>query len=464
MNPSYADFLASKHYRHDAHGFPTQASDLPDTLAPFQRDIVAFCLTKGRAALFADTGLGKTRMQLTWADEVARNAGGRVLILAPLAVAQQTVREGERIGVSVHYTRSGDDLRPGVNITNYEMLDHFNPADFAGVVLDESSILKSFSGKTRTALIDAFQQTPYRLACTATPAPNDYTEIGNHSEFLGVLSRVEMLATYFVHDGGDTSVWRLKGHAEDEFWKWCSSWAVAVRKPSDLGYDDSGYDLPPLTIRKHKIEVQREADAGMLFAMPALGLNDQRGALRDSLEARCEEVAALVNAEPDEPWLVWCELNAEGDLLEKLIPGAVQISGSDTREFKEETMLAFSEGRVRVLISKPSLCGFGMNWQHCARVAFVQVTHSFEQTYQAIRRCYRFGQTRPVQVHMTYGHLEAQIVENLERKEREAQAMTAAMVAHMTFENDGTSSTRGLEAYNPTKPMTLPHWLKGSAA
>lgn len=461
---TYSDFLAGKHYRHDAQGLPTAPDDLPDALAPFQQAIVAFCLTKGRAALFADTGLGKTRMQLVWADEVARNGNGRVLILAPLAVAQQTVREGEAIGVPVHYTRSGDDLTPGVNITNYEMLEHFNPADFVGVVLDESSILKSFTGKTRTALIDAFQQTPYRLACTATPAPNDYTEIGNHSEFLGVLSRVEMLATYFVHDGGDTGVWRLKGHAEAEFWQWCSSWAVAVRRPSDLGYSDAGYDLPPLSILKHKIEVETEAPEGMLFAVPAQGLTAQRTALRESLDARCAAVAAWVNAEPDEPWLVWCELNAEGDRLAQLIPGAVQVSGSDTREEKEAAMLAFSRGEIRVLISKPSLCGFGMNWQHCARVAFAQVTNSFEQTYQAIRRCYRFGQARPVVVRMAYGELEASIVGNLERKEREAQAMTAAMVSHMTFQQGGPASARGLEAYRPTQPMTLPEWLKGRAA
>lgn len=460
---NYQEFLQYKHYRHEAQGFPTAPHDLPDYLFPFQRDIVAFALTKGRAAVFADTGLGKTRMELAWADEVTREASGRVLILAPLAVAQQTVREGQNIGVPVYYTRSGDDLSEGINITNYEMLEHFNPADFTGVILDESSILKSFTGKTRTALIEAFRQTPYRLACTATPAPNDYTEIGNHSEFLGVLSRVEMLATYFVHDGGDTSVWRLKGHAQDLFWKWVSSWAVGVRKPSDLGYEDKGYDLPSMKLVKHRVGVLAEASEGMLFAMPAIGLNDQRAALRESLESRCRKVAELVNAEPDEPWLVWCELNAEGDLLEKLIPSAVQIAGSDSREFKEQTMLAFSEGKVRVLISKPSLCGFGMNWQHCARMAFVQVTHSFEQTYQAIRRCHRFGQTRSVAVHMVYGELERAIVDNLERKEAEAAAMSAAMVAHMTFENNGRASTRELATYRPTIPMHIPEWLKGQS-
>lgn len=464
MTQSYSDFLGSKHYRHEAHGLPTRPDDLPGFLFPFQRDLVAFALTKGRAALFADTGLGKSRMQLAWADEVARNTGGRVLILAPLAVAGQTVREGQSIGIPVHYTRSGDDLAPGINITNYEMLEHFDTAAFSGVVLDESGILKSFNGKTRNALIDGFQGTPYRLACTATPAPNDYTEIGNHSEFLGVLNRVEMLATFFMHDGGDTGVWRIKGHAEAEFWKWVSTWAVAVRRPSDLGYEDAGYILPPLTISKHKIAVEREADDGMLFAMPARGLNDQRGALRDSLEARCAEVAGWVAAEPDEIWLIWCELNAEGDRLEKMIPGAVQIQGSDTREFKEKTLLDFAEGRVKVLISKVGIAGFGLNFQVCARMGFAQVTHSFEQTYQAIRRCYRFGQTRPVHVHMAYGHLEALVVENLERKEREAQAMTAQMVRHMTFEKATAASTRELEAYNPTVPMTLPAWLRGGAA
>lgn len=460
----YAAFLASKHYRHEAQGFPTRPDDLPGFLFPFQRDLVAFALTKGRAALFADTGLGKTRMELTWADEVSRNAGGRTLILAPLAVAQQTVREGESIGIPVHYTRSGADLAPGVNITNYEMLEHFDPADFVGVVLDESSILKSFSGATRTALIEAFRETPYRLACTATPAPNDYTEIGNHSEFLGVLSRVEMLATFFVHDGGDTSVWRLKGHAESEFWQWVSSWAAAIRKPSDFGYSDERYDLPPLQIHHHCLTVASGGGMDTLFVMPALGLTDQRAAKKASLRDRCEKVAALVAAEPGEAWLVWCELNEEGDLLEKLIPGAVQIKGSDTREFKEKTMLGFATGEVQILVTKPSLAGFGMNWQQAARMAFAHVTHSFEQFYQAVRREWRFGQNRAVHVHVVYGEAEVAIVQNLQRKEREAQEMSAAMVAHMHFENDGTASVRGLEAYNPTVPMTLPAWLQGGAA
>lgn len=462
MTADYHAFLASKHYRHEAQGFPTSPDDMPGFLFAFQRDLVAFALTKGRAALFADTGLGKTRMELAWADEVSRNAGGRVLILAPLAVAHQTVREGQGIGVPVHYTRTGDDLADGVNITNYEMLEHFNPADFVGVVLDESSILKSFSGKTRTALIEAFQLTPYRLACTATPAPNDYTEIGNHSEFLGVLSRVEMLATYFVHDGGDTSVWRLKGHAEEEFWQWVSSWAAAIRKPADLGYDNAGYDLPPLRIHHHRLIVEHNTQS-TLFVMPAMTLTEQRGAKKDSLRDRCETIAALVAAEPDEIWLIWCELNEEGDLLEKLIPGAIQVKGADSPEHKEKNMLGFADRQVRVLISKPSICGFGLNFQACARMAFAHVTHSYEQFYQAIRRCYRFGQTRPVEVHAVYAEAEAAIVENLQRKEREAQEMTAQMAVHMRFENDGVASVRGLDAYNPTVPMKLPEWLRTEA-
>jgi hypothetical protein len=464
MTQAYTDFLTGKFLRHDAQGFPTAPDDLPAYLFPFQRDLVAFALTKGRAALFADTGLGKTRMELAWADEVSRNAGGPVMIFAPLAVAQQTVREGLEIGVPVHYTRSGHDLSDGVNITNYEMLEHFTPADFVGVVLDESSILKSFTGKIRTALIEAFQTTPYRLACTATPAPNDYTEIGNHSEFLGVLSRVEMLATFFVHDGGDTSVWRLKGHAQTEFWGWVSSWAAAIRKPADLGYENAGYDLPELTVHHHRLEVARKDDQLSLFVLPALTLTDQRAAKKDSLQERCATVAALVAAEPDEPWLIWCELNEEGDLLERLIPGAVQVAGSDTREQKEAAMLGFARGDFRVLVSKPSLCGFGMNWQHAARMAFAHVTHSYEQFYQAIRRCYRFGQQRPVQVHAVYAETESAIVENLQRKEREAQEMTGQMVAHMAFENNGRASTRDLEAYRPTVHMTLPAWLRGGAA
>lgn len=457
----YEAFLASKLWARPHDGFRVDPAELPDSLFPFQRDLVTAALAAGRYALFADTGLGKTRMQLVWAAEVVERAAGDVLILAPLAVAQQTAREAAALGLRVTICRTQADVRPGINITNYEMLAHFDPAAFVGVVLDESSILKSFSGKTRNHIIAAFARTPYRLACTATPAPNDYTEIGSHAEFLGVMTRVEMLATFFVHDGGDVSEWRLKGHAVGTFWRWVSGWAAAVGKPSDLGYEDGAYALPELVLNRHTLAV--EAEQGALFALPAQGLTAQRKAKRESLEDRCRRVAELVAAEPDEPWVVWCELNDEGDLLERLIPGAVQVTGSEDRDAKEAKLVAFGEGRTRVLITKPGIAGFGMNWQHCARTVFAHVTHSFEQFYQALRRFWRFGQTRRVHAHLVFSEAEVAIVDNLAGKERAAQAMRAQMVAHMRFERPEAATARQTDGYTPHTPMTLPTWLGGAA-
>ena len=461
-NPAYQDFLGRKLWTTIPVGFDIDQTALPDWLAPFQRDLVRFGLSRGRAAIFADTGLGKTRVQISWARQVHAHSGGNVLILAPLAVAQQTIREGAGVGVTVHLCRSQTDVKAGLNITNYEMLSHFDPAAFTGVVLDESSIIKHETSATRNAIIAAFGQTPYRLACTATPAPNDHTEIGNHAEFLGIMTRTEMLSTFFVHDGGKTSDWRLKKHAELEFWAWVSSWAAAIRKPSDFGYEDGAYLLPPLNIKRHKLDNEQEPEAGMLFAVAARGLNDQRAVKRNTLEERCQAVADLANAEPGEHWLVWCELNDEGDLLEKLIPGAVQVRGSDSPEKKAERMLAFAAGDIRVMISKSSICGFGMNFQVCARMAFVSVTHSYEQFYQAVRRCYRFGQARPVEVHVVFADGEQLIVENIQRKEKDAALMAQQMVASMIFDRSLKASGRDTEAYDPQVEMTLPKWLRSA--
>lgn len=423
MTPNYAEFLSAKATLAPPTGL-SKVSRLSRHLFPFQRDIVRWALRRGRAAIFADCGLGKTLMQLEWAKHIP----GRVLILTPLAVAQQTVREGEKFGIPVVYARHQDNAGPGITVANYEMLPHFDPTQFAGVVLDESSILKTYDGATRTAIIEAFQGTPFRLACTATPAPNDFMELGNHAEFLDAMSRTEMLAMFFVHDGGETQQWRLKGHAQYDFWRWVCSWAVSMRKPSDLGYDDAGFDLPPLRYRD--VIVPSPAGDGTLFAMQAQTLPERLDARRVSVAARVAECATIVNATPG-AWVVWCHLNAESEALAAAIPGAVEIRGSHDPDTKAKAMLDFAAGDIRVLISKPRISGFGMNWQHCHQMAFVGLTDSYEQFYQAVRRCWRFGQTEPVDAYCISAETEGAVAANLKRKDADADRMAAAMVEHM---------------------------------
>jgi len=394
-------------------------------LMPFQHDITAWALRRGRAAIFADCGMGKTLMQLDW----AHNIPGRVLILTPLAVAAQTVREAAKFGIDgVVYSRTPDtDAR--IVVTNYEMLDRFSPDEFAGVVLDESSILKAFDGKTRTKIIETFAQVPYRLACTATPAPNDYMELGNHAEFLSVMSRTEMLSMFFVHDGGETQQWRLKGHAEAEFWKWLCSWAVMIRKPSDLGYDDGGFALPEMVMHDVTVRID-EPTSGFLFPVEAQTLQDRIRARRETVEDRVAHTAAIVNG-TDEPFVVWCNLNSESDALVRAIPGAVEVRGSDSLDAKEERLRRFSDGGIRVLVTKPSIAGHGLNWQHCANMAFVGLSDSYEEFYQAVRRCWRFGQLRPVNVYTIAAETEGAVVANIKRKEADAERMAQNMIEHM---------------------------------
>lgn len=399
-------------------------SALNPRLFEFQLDIVAWVLRKGRAAVFCDCGLGKTFMQL----EFARHVPGKVLVLAPLSVAQQTEREAAKFGIEATYSRNPIDAK--ITLANYEMLEHFNPADYQGIVLDESSILKSFDGKFRNQIIDSFQNTPYRLACTATPSPNDYMELGNHSEFLCALTRTEMLSTFFVHDGGDTSKWRLKRHAERDFWKWVCSWAVMMRKPSDLGYSDEGFTLPALHFYDVTINAIEPTD-GMLFAMPAATLQERRQARSGSVEERAEELARIVASKPSESWLIWCNLNSESEAAIKRIPGAVEIRGSNSREEKEERMLSFSEGRIRVLVTKPSIAGHGMNWQNCHNVVFFGLSDSYEDFYQAVRRCWRFGQTQEVHCYIVTSSNEGAVTENIKRKEGDAAKMADEMVSNM---------------------------------
>lgn len=456
---TYADIIARK-ARSVRFGGIDPGADVSPRLFPHQRDLVSWALRKGRAAVFADTGLGKTAVELEWSRHVSQR--GRVLILAPLAVAEQIVREGVKFDIEAKYLRADDGVTPIV-VANYEMLDAFDASTFTGVVLDESSILKSFTGRTRTALIDAFRSTPYRLAATATPAPNDFTELGNHSEFLGIKTRTEMLAEYFVHDGGSTQDWRIKGHAEELFWRWICSWGAVVKTPSDLGHDSSAFDLPPLRMHDVVIPIDHK-DAwsqGLLFAPDVRTLSDQRATRRATSTTRVAKAAEL--ADGSRPVVIWGELNDECDACEAAIPGAVQVRGADSHDDKASKLLGFANGEHRVLITKPSVAGFGMNWQHCSRMVFLGASHSYEQTYQAIRRCWRFGQTQPVDVHMIRCETEGAIVANYKRKEADAARFGAEMssrVRELVRHEVAGATAREWNPYEPQTRMIVPAWAK----
>lgn len=423
---SYGDFLAAKRARVHETGPELTATDVHSTLHPWQAEIVTWAAKVGRAAIWADTGLGKTFMQVEWLRHVTGTGYG--LIVAPLAVCAQTVREAAKLGVTVTYVRTSGQLDgPGLYVTNYEMVEHFDPAEFRAVVLDEASILKQSDGKTRTMLIRHFEHVPYRLACTATPAPNDPEELTNQAEFLGHMSRTHMLAAYFIHDDAG---WRLKGHAREPMMRWMATWALAIRKPSDMDHSDAGYDLPGLNVIPHLIEVPIEAE-GQLFPTDLGGVGGRAKVRQETLPARCERAAKLVLDEPDEPWLIWCGLNAEAEMLADLIPDAVNVDGSWSPEAKAQALLDFADGKIARLITKPSIASMGLNWQHCARMVFVGLSDSYEQYYQAIRRCYRYGQTRVVDAHIVLSELESQIATNVARKEREASNITAQLVRAM---------------------------------
>lgn len=464
MSEAYEIFLASKAIIDPMTGL-TSLPELPECLFPHQRDIVAWALRRGRAALFAGTGLGKSLMELAWAQAITDATGKDILHLAPLAVSNQMAREAEKFGLAAKVVARQSDCEPGTSITNYQKLEHFDLSRFGGVIIDESSILKSTDGKYRTALIEACQSIPFRLAATATPAPNDFMELGNHAEFLGVMRYTDMLATFFTHDGGSTQNWRLKGHAENEFWKWMASWAVMLRKPSDLGYANEGYDLPPLRYHQHTVSVEYapSMETGLLFPVEASTLQERIAARRDTV---AERVAAAVAVTPaDRPFVWWCNLNAESEALAKAIPDAVEVRGSDSEDAKERKLIDFSEGRIRVLVTKPAICGFGMNWQHCADTGFVGLNDSFEQFYQAIRRFWRFGQTIPVNCHIIASELEGATVANIKRKEADAERMAAAMVLHMA--DLSSEAVRGMVRdtpdYNPTHAVVLPSFLEQAA-
>lgn len=457
----YEDFLAGKQHIPPSCGFEVDKPAMNIHMFEWQKDITRWALRKGRAALFEECGNGKTIQQLEFADQVAKREGMPVLIVAPLTVGAQTMREAQKFGYSAAICRTQADVIPGINITNYEMLQHFDGRSFAGVVLDESSILKNYTGKMRNQIIEMFKDTPYRLSCTATPSPNDYMELGNQVEFLGIMSRTEMLATYFIHDGSDTSKWRLKGHAEDRFWEWVSTWAVVLTCPGDLGYPNDGYILPPLNMTEHIVEVKSDGEYSLFGCEIAKTLTERRDARRASLRERCEQAAEIIAKNPDEQWVCWCDLNAESELLAEFIPNSEEVRGSDKPDAKEDALMRFANGSLRVLITKPSIAGFGMNWQQCHNMIFVGLSDSYEQMYQAIRRCYRFGQKRPVNVHIVTSAAEGAVKANVERKEQQAAEMKRNMVQYTKeiLRKDIRGQERIVIPYDPQIVMIVPDWV-----
>lgn len=457
---AYPEFLRAKQHRCDMHGFAPIF--MPDWLKDFQKSLVEWATLKGRGAIFADCGLGKTPIQLVWAENIVRRTNGRVLILTPLAVGAQTVREGEKFGVEVIRSRNGD-LSGKIIVTNYERLHLFNASDFVGCVCDESSILKNYDGKYKALITEFMRKMSFRLLCTATAAPNDYTELGTSSEALGELGFMDMLTRFFKNDtnptcdtkrkwaaqGGEVPKWRFKGHAELSFWRWVCSWARAVRKPSDLGFCDRDFILPPLLERSHVVAAKQPAD-GMLFDMPAVGLWEQRQERRRTMEERCEMAAQLTQGH--DASVLWCHLNPEGDLLEKLLPNCVQVCGSQSDDEKEEKLIAFLSGQVPQLVTKPMCAGFGLNMQHCAHMTFFP-SHSYEQYYQSVRRSWRFGQRRSVTIDVVTTKGEEQVMSNLQRKAAAADQMFSRLVACM----NEAHAISTVQTY--AKQEEVPSWL-----
>lgn len=433
---NYNKFLQSKILKTIDSGFDIEKSKLNKNLFDFQKQVVKWALKKGKAAIFADCGTGKTLMQLEWAYQVNKKENKPILILAPLAVSKQTQNEGKKFGIKVNIARNQEDIINGINISNYELLHKFDLSSFIGIVLDESSILKSFTGKIRNQIIDSFKFTPYKLACTATPSPNDFMELGNHCEFLNVMSRTEMLSMFFINDAGDTKTWKIKGHAEDEFWRFVGSWAVMFQKPSDIGFEDCGFELPKLKINKVILKNgKRQNDR--LFDIPVEGLNEVRNARKNSLDIRVKKTKELLNNK--EQFLIWCDFNAESEALAKAIKGSIEVKGSDTPEHKENSAVDFVNKKIKVLISKSKIFGFGMNFQNCNNVIFCGLSFSYEQYYQAIRRCWRFGQKKEVNVYIVLSEQELSVLDNIERKRKQHELLNNNIIQNVkhyfTFDN-----------------------------
>ena len=461
MTVDYSLFISEKEAKAINAGFDPSVEAYPTEIFPHQSAVVSWACRRGRAGVFMDTGLGKTITQLTWADQVQRYTDGYVIVLAPLAVAHQTERESSKFGLNAKFVaRESEITGPGVYITNYEKLHHFNSESFSGVVLDESSILKSMDGKMRRMITEYFCQTPYRLSCTATPSPNDFMELGTQSEFLGIMSQLEMLAMFFIHDtSGGTGDWRLKHHGKAKFWKWLSTWCVFMSSPSDLGFDSEGYDLPPIEYHAHVIET--DPTNGQLFVEPAMSLIDRNRARRDTVEARCRKAAEIVNG-IDSPVAVWCHLNDESALLSSMINGAIEVKGSDSPEHKSKTLLDFCDGKVKALVSKSKIAGFGLNMQASHNSVFVGLSDSWEQYYQAIRRQWRFGQNNTVHCHVVSADIEGAVVENIRRKDAQHEELSKAMMEHMRdlMKKEVLGASLEKTEYKAEQEMIIPSWLR----
>ena len=456
----YSSFLKEKEEKIEDSGFVVEDSELNSNLFDWQREIVKWCLKKGKSALFEDTGLGKTIQQLAWAEAIVNHTKGKVLILAPLAVSKQTAKEGEKFGIKVNIIEKEEDIKEGINITNYEKLHKFDTNQFIGICLDESSILKSYSGKTTMELIDLFRNTPYKLSCSATPSPNDYTELGNQAEFLNVMTMNEMLAMYFINDASHGNGWRLKGHSEFEFYKWITEWAILINNPSNLGYDGSAYNLPKLNINKIVLE-SKTWETDTLFPVAAETLGERREARKSSIPEKMNKIKELVKNMDN--CLIWCDFNYESEEIKKAVPEGYEIKGSDTPEYKEIGMVGFSEGKIKILISKPSICGFGMNWQNCNNMIFCGLSDSYEQFYQAIRRCWRFGQKKEVNVYIIISDKEMNMIENIQKKEKQHQKMSKNMIDIMSAMTVAELNSKAVKdnRYLPTVDMKLPNFLQG---
>lgn len=451
----YSEFLKTKEYVYENTGFDVTLDKLNESMFEFQKHIVRWALKKGRCVLFLDTGLGKTICQLEFANQVCRHENGKALILAPLAVSKQTKQEGDKFSIEVNICRTQADVKDGINITNYEMLHHFDPKEFVCVVLDESSILKASLGKMSNEIIDIFRFTKYKLACTATPSPNDYTEFGNHCEFLNVMNRAEMLATFFINDAKENQ-WRMKRHAESRFWEWLASWAMVVTNPRDLGFETDGYDLPPLNIQH--IIVDSAIKKGKLVPSVAQDLSERREARKESMEDRVSVVKDLIK--DMDSCLVWVDYNDESELVRKSC-NMTEVKGSDTDIHKETSMLGFANGDIKFLVSKPSICGFGMNFQRCHNMIFCGISDSYEKFYQAVRRCYRFGQKNEVNVYVVISQRELSVLNNIKKKQSQHEKMSQEMIdrTNEILKNEIHNTVKMTEDYTANTIVKIPDWV-----
>lgn len=455
---TYEEFLKTKELQTIEAGFDVPREELNPHLFEFQKDIVGWAIKKGKACVFSDCGSGKTIIQLEFANQIVKHTGKKALVVAPLAVVKQTKREGEKFGIETNICRTQADVKDGINIVNYEMLEHFNANEFVCVVLDESSILKSFTSTTRNLLIDMFVRTPYKLCCSATPSPNDVSELSNHCEFLGIMSRTEMLATYFIHDGSNTSAWRLKGHGEKMFWEWMATWAVCVRNPADLGYSNEGYELPQLNIIEHI--VKSKIGDYELIAHRAETLSERREARKESMNERIEVAKNLVESS-DDVFIVWCDYNVESENLHKAITDSVEVVGADSPEKKADVAIQFSNNEIKALVSKSSIYGWGMNFQNCHEMVFCGISDSYEMFYQAVRRCWRYGQNHDVNVHIIISEKELNVLDNIKRKQALMDTMQNNMIAlmHDVTMSEIKHTTRITTEYKPKKRLELAEWI-----